>query len=112
MRKEQEKAIQGPKKQNVDEHKAEFDQNNLIPLKDSGNDNSTENTINESEQCLILPASTDDSAEVFLPARVPAPTPLIPPGFSDRILDMNHGAKPLIHSPISKVLSKHLNVLV
>ncbi|RVW41929.1 hypothetical protein CK203_081594 [Vitis vinifera] len=102
MRKEQEKPIQEQKKQNDDGHKENFDPDNSALLKDSANDNSIVNTINGSEECLILPASTTDPAEVSLPARLPASRPVIPPGFSNKILEKNLGTKPLAHSPLSE----------
>lgn len=105
MRKEQEKPIQEQKNQNDDGHKENFDPDNSTLLKDSANDNSIVNTINGSEECLILPASTTDPAEVSLPARLPASRPVIPPGFSNKILEKNLGTKPLAHSPLSEVVS-------
>ena len=105
MRKEQEEAIQEHKKHNVDEHGEEFDPDNFTPSKNSRNDNITVDTIDESEKCLILPASTNDSAEVSLSVRLPAPRPVIPPGFSNRMVEKNLGTKPLPYSPLSEVMS-------
>lgn len=104
MRKEQEKSIEEQKRHNVDEHKEEFDPDNFTASKDSTNDKNIVDVFDESEECLILLASTNDSAEVSLSARLPASRPVIPPGFSNRILEKNLGTEPLAYS-LSEVMS-------
>ncbi|CAI9764193.1 unnamed protein product [Fraxinus pennsylvanica] len=101
MRKEQQKALQDKQKLNLEKHKADGVSDLGELLEDSREKPRVLNRNNELDSSSAAPVLNDSEKSSF-DSHSPAPRPLVPPGFTNNILDKSVGVKSSIH-PLSVV---------
>ncbi|KAL2469023.1 hypothetical protein Fot_50599 [Forsythia ovata] len=101
MRKEQQKTLQEKQKLNLEKHKADG-VSDLELLEDSTEKPRVFGRNNELDSCSAAPVLNDSEKSSFA-SYSPASRPLVPPGFTNNILDKSFGLKSLIHPPLSEV---------
>ncbi|CAA2935002.1 Hypothetical predicted protein [Olea europaea subsp. europaea] len=102
MRKEQQKALQDKQKLNLEKHKADWISDLGELLEDSKEKPRVLDRNNELDSSSASPVLNGSEKPSFA-SHSPASRPLVPPGFTNNILDKSFGLKSLMHPPSSEV---------
>lgn len=101
------KVFQEKQKLNSDKRKDEFDIITL--LEDSKDEKSLLNRSSVSNDAVTLKASHNDSGKSPFPPQTPESRPLVPPGFTSRVLERNFEPKSVVQSHTVDVTVFHFS---